>query len=297
MTRGARVVCVGVATIDTIAVVDRMPGEDERVVADGFTVAGGGPAATAAVTLARLGVPVAFCGVVGDDDAGRLVRASLEGEGVDTSLLRVDARARSTRSVILVSAATHARTIVTTPSTAPRPDDVPLDAEWLHVDQTGYRAVRAALERAPARHPRLSVDAGNAIEGLALDGVELYAPTASALARAFPGDLLEGLRAARAHGARRVLATAGADGSYVLQGESLVHVEPTEADVVSTLGAGDVFHGALLAAIVEGRDLVDAARFAGRVAALSCRALDGRSGIPHGEELAEPTAPGAGVAS
>lgn len=55
-------------------------------------------------------------------------------------------------------------------------------------------------------------------------------------------------------------------------------------DVVSTMGAGDVFHGALLAGLAEGRDLHEAVVFANAVAAMSCRALDGRAAIPSRQE-------------
>jgi sulfofructose kinase len=57
-------------------------------------------------------------------------------------------------------------------------------------------------------------------------------------------------------------------------------------DPVSTLGAGDVFHGALLAAFVRGLALAEALAFANECAALSCRALDGRSAIPTLAEIA-----------
>ena len=56
-------------------------------------------------------------------------------------------------------------------------------------------------------------------------------------------------------------------------------------EVVSTLGAGDVFHGALLACLARGLPLRDAAVRANACAALSCRALDGRSAIPDWDEL------------
>src|SRR4029079_12365839 len=55
--------------------------------------------------------------------------------------------------------------------------------------------------------------------------------------------------------------------------------------VRSTLGAGDVFHGALLAGLVEERSLADAVDRACACAALACRALDGRSGIPDARQL------------
>jgi sulfofructose kinase len=56
-------------------------------------------------------------------------------------------------------------------------------------------------------------------------------------------------------------------------------------DMVSTLGAGDVFHGALLAAFARGLELRPALEKANAAAALSCRALDGRSAIPMWDEL------------
>ena len=86
-----RVVCIGVATLDAIVVVDRVPGPDERVPGLDGRLAGGGVAATAAVALARLGVPVAFVGRVGDDDVGLRIRDDLAAEGVDVTGLRATA--------------------------------------------------------------------------------------------------------------------------------------------------------------------------------------------------------------
>ena len=58
------------------------------------------------------------------------------------------------------------------------------------------------------------------------------------------------------------------------------------AEVVSSLGAGDVYHGALLAALVRGRSLADAMRYAAVAAAMSCAGLDGRSAIPYWDDVA-----------
>jgi sulfofructose kinase len=262
---GLEVVCVGLATLDTILQVPRHPGPDDRVVATGCVVAGGGPAATAAVTLARLGVEVAFAGAVGDDAAGGEIRAGLAREGVDVSELRVVAGARSPRSTILVGPA-GGRSIVHVPGTARfDPGELP-EAEWVHVDHVGYPAVRG-------RGLRLSVDGGNPIPGLDLAEVALYAPTEAALA----GDPADALAA----GAGLVVVTRGAAGSvaHTREGERIVVPAPS-AEIVSTLGAGDVFHGALLAQLVRSVALRDALAAANRIAAESCRALDGRSAIP-----------------
>jgi sugar/nucleoside kinase (ribokinase family) len=267
------IVCVGLATLDTIAAVPRHPGPDDRVVASAHAVAGGGPAATAAVTLARLGVEVAFVGAVGDDDAGTAIRQGLEREGVDVSELRVVPGARSPQSSILVGEGTRA--IAAYPGTLPplAVERRSLAGDWVHADHVGYAAV------APLRGEiRLSLDGGNPIDGLDLRGVALYAPTERAL-REQLGDARRALDA----GAELVVVTRGAAGSaaYTRAGD-VVEAPGVEADVVSTLGAGDVFHGALLAALHRELPLAEALAAANACAAASCAALDGRSAIPTG---------------
>jgi sugar/nucleoside kinase (ribokinase family) len=271
-----RLVCIGLATLDSIFALPRHPAADDRVVANELAVAGGGPAATAAVALARLGVEVAFVGAVGDDATGAAIRDGLASEGVDVSHLAVVAGARSPQSSILIG--DGGRAIVHYPGSLPalvlndEIRDLCRGADWVHVDHAGYAA-------AP-RDARLSIDGGNPIPGLDLDGVALYAPTQEGLGRDFGTG-----EAALAAGAQLVVVTRGADGSVAYTGDEVVDVPAQPVDAVSTLGAGDVFHGAILAALVRERPLADALAFANRAAALSCRALDGRSAIPTFEEV------------
>lgn len=271
------VVCVGLATLDTILAVARFPDADGRVVASDLVQAGGGPAATAAVTLARLGVRVHFVGAVGDDEIGRRVTGDLEREGVDVSELELVAGARSPQSAVLVH--DGARTIVHFPGTArleptSRARELCFGAAWVHVDHVGYTVAPRAVQ--------LSIDGGNPIEGLDLDGVALYAPTVDTLREQF-GDAHRALAA----GAALVVVTRGAEGSVAYTSEGgVIDVRSPPLDPVSTLGAGDVFHGALLAQLVGDAPLEEALAFANACAALSCRALDGRSAIPTLAEVA-----------
>jgi sugar/nucleoside kinase (ribokinase family) len=243
------IVCVGLATRDTIYAVPRHPAADDRVVATQRVVAGGGPAATAAVAIARLGVDVRFVGVVD----GEL-------EGVEV----VHVPGRMLESTILVGDGTRA--IV---SEEADPFEVPpgaLDgADWVHVDHIGWASLP------PSNNLQLSVDAGNPIPGLSLERVALYGPTEASD---------DGRRA------RLTVVTRGAGGctAYTEDGSFDVPGFPIE-NVVSTLGAGDVFHGALLAALSRGLELRDVLVRANACAALSCRALDGRSAIPTWDEL------------
>jgi sulfofructose kinase len=263
-----RVACVGLATRDTILAVPSHPPPDGRVVAHDLVVAGGGPAATAAVALARLGVESVFVGAVGDDAAGRFVRTGLAEEGVDVSRLLVVPGARTAESVVLVGPG-GTRAIVHRPGDVPPPPDG-VEADWVHVDHVGFGHASG----------RLSVDGGNPIPDLDLRGVALYAPTEERLREDF-GDAA----AALAAGAETVVVTRGARGSVATTRAGSVEAPGVPCEPVSTLGAGDVFHGALLAFLVRDVPLADALRCANAAAALSCRALDGRSAIPTLDEL------------
>ena len=288
-SRDIEAVFVGVATLDAIALVPGFPGADDRIVADEVSYAGGGPAATAAVAAARLGVRSAFVGTVGDDANGRAVIAGLEDEGVDVTGVTVAAGESTAASVVIVDRSRGTRAICNRP--APRIDvsagaDLIAAAPLVHVDHAGWEPVhRTGLVRDGGR---LCVDAGNPIPGFDAQGVGLYVPTVEALRRIHgeAPSIDELLEASIALGCRTVVATDGSKGSYgrTSSGRS-AHAPALAVRVLSTLGAGDVFHGALVAAVVRGLPLAEQLAFANVTAALSCRGLDGRSRIPHLAEV------------
>jgi sulfofructose kinase len=278
-------VFVGTATHDTIALVDRYPDPDERVLVEDLVVAGGGPAATAAVAASRLGRRVAFVGSVGDDGVGDAIIAGLRSEGVDTSGISRRRGGRSATSVVVVTKERATRAIMHRPADAIEVSGTGwaliAGAEWLHVDQAGWPLVDPWW-RSRSDRPSLSVGAGNPVDAMSIDGVDLYVPTVSALRRRY-GDASTEVLLARAvtDGARLVVATDGERGATVLgASEPLLHVPAFAGEVHSTLGAGDVFHGALLAAVDRGLPTRDAVEYASAVAFASCRGLDGRSAIP-----------------
>ncbi|WP_246958064.1 carbohydrate kinase family protein [Brachybacterium sp. Marseille-Q7125] len=285
-------VFVGAATFDALALVERYPDPDERVVASDIRFAGGGPSATAAVAAARLGHNVAFIGAVGADDAGDEIIAGLQREGVNTeAVLRLDG-VESGASVVVITRAAASRAISNRP--LPRADltshaaarELLSASAWVHTDHIGWEPTIRTLGELEML-PRTSFDGGHLVEGFTAEGLDLYVPTIETLARRI-GHLsqVELLEQAAAESGGAVVATQGADGAWALSpGETVQQVPGFQVDVLSTLGAGDVFHGALLAQIVEGRPLLEAVSRANAVAALSTRALDGRSGIPTRSEL------------
>ncbi len=78
------VLCIGEILIDLIA----EPGETPAT-ATQFAIREGGAPMNAAIGLARLGLPVRFCGAVGNDHFGARLQGLLKREGIDASALRV----------------------------------------------------------------------------------------------------------------------------------------------------------------------------------------------------------------
>jgi sulfofructose kinase len=271
-----KVLSVGIATVDTIVLVDKYPAANERVVALESVRAVGGPATTAAVTMARLGIDVALSCVIGDDDAGRFIFDTLKREGVDTKNVIVNPQIKTAIGTIVVSKSEQTRAIMVQPHNElpPKPANTN-DYGWIHVDQFGMQALKNwGISRGGSA--QLSIDIGYTTPGLNSADYDLYAPSENIttdVSTAKPDKNI-------------VVISKGGEGSVYSDGVSSGVVPAIPTEIVSTLGAGDVFHGALVAAQVWEKPIEEAVAIANTVAGLSCRALDGQSGIPTKAELA-----------
>ena len=271
----SKVLSVGIATVDTIVLVEKYPSANERVVALQSVRAVGGPATTAAVTMARLGVDVALSCVIGDDEDGRFIFDTLKREGVDTRNVLVNPAIHTAIGTIVVSKSEQTRAIMVQPhSELPEMPANIGDYHWVHVDQFGMTAIKN-WGVARGGKAKLSIDIGYATPGLNAADYDLYAPSEN-----ITTDV-----STAARDKNLVVISQGGDGSIYSDGISSGTVPAIRSEIVSTLGAGDVFHGALVAAQVWNKPIEEAVVIANTVAGLSCRGLDGQSGIPTKAEL------------
>ena len=285
-----QVLCIGVITVDTIALVDKYPSADDRVIAEEIVRAGGGPAAVASVALARLGVSSAIAGTIGNDADGDYVLDIFKREGVNTEGI-TRASTPTGGALIVASREYSARAISTRQPIhqAPlndRAKAIASKADWVHVDHVGVHQLKGAgIVRGSG--PKISFDAGYDVENFDVTTVDLFAPNDKSLLSRHPGKSFEeALTIDAEKGASLVVATQGSVGSAGYSAQTgLVKAPSFKTEIVSTLGAGDVFHGALLAQLIQGFALQEAIRRANAVAALSCRGLDGQSAIPTTSEL------------
>ena len=90
----------------------------------------------------------------------------------------------------------------------------------------------------------------------------------------------EALEALSRLGPKEVVVTLGAKGSVGWNKGEILKQGAFPVDAVDTTGAGDVYHGAYIYALLKGSDMKACMRFASATAALKCRAIGARAGIP-----------------
>jgi sulfofructose kinase len=290
-----RLLMVGLSCLDHIWQVERFPPQGSRTPATGYRTQGGGPAATAAVTAARLGAEVSLWAVHGDDAAGRAALAELETYGVNLSGVRVVKGVSSFVSAVLV-APSGERYIF--PYYSPGLDD---DPSWPGWDVAGLEGVDCVLT--DARHPRLA-------EAVLKEAKRRGIPTVGDFSNARnwhlaayldylivseecaqevlgyddPEAALEGLRQRQGQLVGITLGEQGFLYDDPRRGETR-HIPAFHVEVVDTTGAGDVFHGAYAYGVARGWTPDRSGLFASVTAAMKCTALGGRSGIPCFEEV------------
>lgn len=285
-----RVVGVGLATVDYLCVMERIPRPDEKGVVRRMEIQGGGPAATALVTLQRFGAPTALYSTVGGDGLGRFILDALRREGVDVAGVRVDPQGETPFAFIAIEESTGRRSVASHSAGLARLEAADVDeqrvrdAEALLIDGHHPEAQLHAAGIARTAGVPVVYDAGSPREGAAeLVNVSDYLVTSESFPARFTGK--RGLDGAMAkllsYGPKVVVTTLGARGCRFLSRHERGAVRAWPVDrVVDTTGAGDVFHGAFLYGLLMRWDVRRICDFANIAAGLKCRGLGGPGAIP-----------------
>ncbi len=292
----AAVACVGIAVMDFVFEVESLPVGEGKFYAEGFREIGGGVAANAACAIARLGGDARYIGRLGDDRIGAVILEELSAEGVDTSGVHRAAGIRSPVSAVLVDGDGERLIVNHTPSDLfSGGDETParqLDGvDAVLVDVRWPSGAAAALQAANQRGIPSVFDFDRPMddEGKQLLGSSTHVAFSAAALEATSGKATPeaGLTAIAQRTDAWLAVTLGGEGVMWL-GDGVVHHVPAFAvEVVDTVGAGDVFHGALALAVAEGNDEAAAVRFASAAAAIKCSRRGARAGAPTRREVDE----------
>ena len=297
----SKILVIGSSNIDMIARVRQLPRPGETVGEAQFMQSNGGKGANQAVAAARLGGDVAFVSCLGSDAGAAALRQQFAADGIDIESLFQVADTPTGTALIFVSEEGE-NSIAVAPGANRRLTrevidavadriagaeylllqlEIPMDTVAYAIEKAREAGTRVVLNPAPAMP--LSDDLLRKVYLLTPNRTETETLTGIAVHSAHDASKAAGILLAK--GVENVIVTLGSEGALIKNaaGEELIPADKVRP--VDTTAAGDVFNGALLVALTEGKPLAEVVRFAARCAALSVTRMGAQTSIPWRREI------------
>ncbi|REJ67251.1 MAG: ribokinase [Planctomycetota bacterium] len=304
---------LGSINVDLVVRSKRLPAAGETVTGGAFYQASGGKGANKAVAAARLSCnsarqaaadsPVQLVGAVGDDELGRWVCDQLGREPLDDKHIRTLAEHATGIALImvdaagenLISVASGANAALSVADVNALDEDLFAGVFVANLELTLCTVARG-LKRAQDRSATTLLNPAPAHAGLLENNVlkqvdvltpnEIEAEHLTGLSVTTTDEAIAAARRLQQLGCGSCVITRGAAGAIVVDADDRVtEVPAVEVEAVDTTAAGDAFNGALAVALAEGRDLVEAAHWASRAAALSVTRRGAQPSLPWRAEV------------
>jgi len=292
----SRIIVVGSSNTDMVVRTDRFPKPGETILGYEFFMAQGGKGANQAVAAARLGGDIVFVCCLGADVFGKNAIHALQSEGIDVSYVKEMKESSSGVAVITVDKYGQNNIVVASGANAKLlPEEVqdvlplffagdyllmqleiPIETVQFLAKEAYQRDVKVILNPAPAQHLPTEI----------YEFIYLLTPNeeeASLMSGVTITDLNSAKEAARTlvrKGLKNVLITLGKKGALALFEGEFFYVNSREVEVIDTTAAGDVFNGAITVAFSEGKNILEAMKFAINAASIAVTRLGAQTSAP-----------------
>jgi ribokinase len=291
------IVVVGSVTMDMVTCTPQIPRIGQTVIGTSFSTTPGGKGANQAVAAARLGYPVQFVGKVGDDVYGPELIQNLTSAGVDTSAMTAAPGSSGLAPIFLAENGQNA--IVVVPGANGKVDCAYVDQHTDVIRNAGMVLCQLELPMATIDHTLalcanfrvpVMLDPAPAapLNNAAWSQVAWFTPNESEAAfylddGSSPESAAQHLRD---RGLRAVVLKRGSEGAYVAAADGVAGwVKPFAVDAIDTVAAGDCFNGAFAVALLEGKNPLEAARFACAASAISVTRRGAQASMPTRAEV------------
>ncbi|ALX92615.1 ribokinase [Serratia sp. JSRIV001] len=297
----AKLVVLGSINADHILNINQFPQPGETVIGQQYKVAFGGKGANQAVAAGRSGADIAFIACVGADDIGERIRQQLATDRIDTQ--PIEAIADSTTGVALIFVNAEGENVIgidaganaaVTPEYLNRYRQRVIDADALLMQlESPLETVIAAAKLAKQHQTQVILNPAPACElpDELLAMVDMITPNETEAQRltgiAVNNDADAERAASILHdkGIGCVIITLGSRGVWLSENGKGKLVPGFKVKAVDTIAAGDTFNGALVTALLEGKVMSDAVRFAHAAAAIAVTRPGAQPSVPWREEI------------
>lgn len=296
-----KILIVGSSNTDMVIKVGHLPAPGETILGESFFMNPGGKGANQAVSAARLGGNVTFVCKTGNDIFGRQSIQLFEEEGINTSFIVSDSKQPSGVALITVDKNAENCIVVASGANATlSPSDVqparqticesamvlmqleiPIDTiKWV-ATIAAEKGIKIILNPVPACElpdellRLVNISTPNKTEAEMLSGIPVNDIESAKLAA----------QKIYKRGVETVIITLGKIGAAVLHKEVFTHIPAYYVEAVDTTAAGDVFNGALIVALSEGKSMLEATDFACKASAISVTRFGALSSAPYKREV------------
>jgi len=299
----SKIVIVGSYNTDLMSKTPWLPKHGETVLGGPFKLGPGGKGSNQAVAASRLGAEVHFIGCVGEDYFGEIARNNFIKEKINIDYLKISRINHTGMALILVDDKTAENMIVVAPGAnmeinillVENARDIIVSADVVLLQlEISVEIVEYVVKMVYESNKAISIlnpAPGKKLERKVWEKVSLITPNRSELELITNRSIVTVEEAEKAAqevisvGVKNVIVTLGGEGALVVNTDKTTYVPSYQVDIVDTTGAGDAFNGGLAIALSEGKDLVEATKFANAAAALKVTKIGTAPAMPYREEV------------
>lgn len=303
MKTAGNLVVLGSINADHILNLESFPAPGETVTGNQYQVAFGGKGANQAVAAGRSGANIAFIACTGDDDTGERVRKQLASDNINVAPVSVVAGESTGVALIFVNAEGEnvigihagANAAMTTERVEAQRAIIAGAEALLMQLESPVESVLAAAKIAHENHTTVVLNPAPARvlsdELLALVDIitpnETEAEKLTGIGVENDDDAARAARALHDKGIGTVIITLGSRGVWASVNGEGRRVPGFKVKAIDTIAAGDTFNGALVTALLEGKRMDDAIRFAHAAAAIAVTRKGAQPSVPWRKEIDE----------
>ena len=290
-----KILCLGHASYDITIPMDKYPTENIKYRVLNRIECGGGPASNAAYLLGKWGMNTYFSGALGNDIYGKRIKKEFENVGVDTRYIELSKKYKTTNSFIIVNKKNASRTIFAYRDKSMKMENtnIRIKPDYALFDGEDFEIATKVIRNNPGCITIL--DAGRAkYSTIKLGKMVNYLVASKNFAEDFTGvkinykdynSLVKVYNLLEKDFTANIVITLESHGClYKIDGK--VKIMPGyKVKAIDTTGAGDIFHGAFVYALVKGYSYEDILRIANITGALSTTKIGGRYSIPDSNEV------------
>ena len=299
-----KILVFGSFNLDMTARVDDFPKPGQTIMGLSFNTGPGGKGSNQAIAAHRAGAEVVFATKIGMDSFGKLALDTFKKEGMGLDCIVRDNSMPTSSAFIIVHSGSGQNAIVVNKGASGNisPEDIKgIQGEIASADivltqlETNIDAVEKVVELAKKNGATVILNPAPAanIPDMIYRHVDVITPNETE-AESLTGMSISdsaGMEAASkwliSRGVKTVIMTLGAKGAYIYSENNAYLVPAFPSRAVDTTGAGDVFNGALAAALADGKNMCDAVEFACAAGAISVARAGAALSAPTKAEIDE----------